>query len=115
MTVPPPEAGCAVAIVGYGPVGACLANLLGMRGVPTLVLERETAAYHLPRAVHFDDEVMRLWQTLGLAETLRALTHVSPGMHFVDADGRLLLDWSRPTDLGPQDWHQSYRFHQPDL
>ena len=48
-----------VAIVGLGPVGACLANLLGLKGVSTLVLERETNAYHLPRAVHFDDEVMR--------------------------------------------------------
>ena len=34
-----------VAIVGYGPVGATLANLLGQSGISTLVLEREEAAY----------------------------------------------------------------------
>ena len=40
-----------VAIVGLGPVGATLANLLGQSGIRTLVLEREHAHYHLPRAV----------------------------------------------------------------
>src|SRR5271166_3399111 len=61
-----------VAIIGCGPVGAMLANLLGLQGVRTLVLEREAAIYHLPRAVHFDDEVMRLLQTVGLAEAAAA-------------------------------------------
>ena len=57
-----------VAIIGYGPVGATLANLLGLRGLSAVVLERESIAYHLPRAVSFDDEVMRVFQTIGLAE-----------------------------------------------
>ena len=57
-----------VVIVGRGPVGATLANLLGLCGVRTLVLEREAKTYHLPRAVHFDDECMRVFQTIGLAE-----------------------------------------------
>jgi 3-(3-hydroxy-phenyl)propionate hydroxylase len=104
-----------VAIIGCGPVGAMLANLLGLQGIATLVLERETAIYNLPRAVHFDDEVMRLLQTVGLAEAMQPLVHVSPGMKFVDDAGRLLLDWPRPLELGPQAWHASYRFHQPGL
>ena len=104
-----------VAIVGLGPVGATLANLLGLSGVRTLVLEREAACYHLPRAVHFDDEVMRVFQFVGLAEKIRAKTRLNIGMRFVDRDGRLLLDWPRPQEIGPQGWHASYRFHQPDL
>ena len=104
-----------VAIIGCGPVGALLANLLGLQGISVLVLEREADIYALPRAVHFDDEVMRLLQAVGLAEAMAALVHVSPGMKFVNDDGRLLLDWSRPRDIGPQAWHASYRFHQPDL
>ncbi len=104
-----------VAIIGCGPVGAMLANLLGLQGVRTLVLDREAAIYHLPRAVHFDDEVMRLLQTVGLAEAMQPLVHVSPGMKFVSDTGRLLLDWPRPQELGPQAWHASYRFHQPEL
>ena len=47
MTAPDFDA----AIVGYGPVGATLANLLALCGLKTLVLERENSIYHLPRAV----------------------------------------------------------------
>jgi 3-(3-hydroxy-phenyl)propionate hydroxylase len=36
-------------------------------------------------------------------------------MRFVDAEGRLMLDWPRSHELTPMGWHLSYRFHQPDL
>jgi 3-(3-hydroxy-phenyl)propionate hydroxylase len=104
-----------VVIVGLGPVGATLANLLGQRGISTLVLEREAAAYHLPRAVHFDDEVMRVFQAVGLADDLLAHVTLTPGMKFLDVDGRVILDWSRPATITMHGWHQSYRFHQPKL
>lgn len=104
-----------VAVVGFGPVGALLANLLGRMGVDTVVLEREAGTYHLPRAVHFDDEVMRIFQAVGLAGAMEEITHASPGMRFVNAEGRLLIDWPRAPGRGPQYWHRSYRFHQPDL
>lgn len=104
-----------VVIVGRGPVGATLANLLGLCGIRTLVLEREARTYHLPRAVHFDDECMRVFQTIGLADAILPQTILSPGMLFLDADGRMLLDWSRPKTLTPMGWNLSYRFHQPDL
>lgn len=117
MTAPshPADFDADVVIVGYGPVGATLANLLGLRGVKTIVFEREASAYHLPRAVHFDDEVMRVFETAGLSDAIAPTTVFSPGMHFVDSAGKLLLDWSRPPGLTPQGWHPSYRFHQPEL
>ena len=49
-----------VCIVGYGPVGSALANLLGINGLRVVVLEREPSVYHLPRAVALDGEGMRL-------------------------------------------------------
>lgn len=104
-----------VVIVGFGPVGATLANLLGKCGVNTLVIDREAAAYHLPRAVHFDDEVMRVFQTIGLGNEVVATLRVNPGMRFVDPEGTLLLDWPRPQEITAQGWHASYRCHQPDL
>jgi 3-(3-hydroxy-phenyl)propionate hydroxylase len=104
-----------VAIVGLGPVGATLALLLGQVGLSVVVLEREAEPYALPRAVHFDDEVMRVLQTVGVATEVLPQTCLSPGMLFVDADGRRLLDWSRPATIGAQGWHESYRFHQPHL
>jgi 2-polyprenyl-6-methoxyphenol hydroxylase-like FAD-dependent oxidoreductase len=56
-----------VCIIGYGPIGASLANLLGQSDMKTVVLERESSVYHLPRAVALDGEGMRLVQTMGLA------------------------------------------------
>jgi 3-(3-hydroxy-phenyl)propionate hydroxylase len=104
-----------IVIVGLGPVGATLANLLGLCGVRTLVLEREADAYHLPRAVHFDDEVMRVFETIGLSDQIVRDVILSPGMHFVDANGKMILDWSRPATISAMGWYPSYRFHQPDL
>lgn len=104
-----------VAIAGYGPTGATLAHLLGQCGLKVLVLERESAAYHLPRAIHFDAEVMRVLQWVGVADDLEPLTALHPGMRFVDGAGKGLLDWPRPQGTGPQGWRANYRFHQPDL
>ncbi|MBZ0218566.1 MAG: bifunctional 3-(3-hydroxy-phenyl)propionate/3-hydroxycinnamic acid hydroxylase, partial [Fimbriimonadaceae bacterium] len=104
-----------VAIIGFGPTGATLANLLALCGVSVLVLDRQTAPYPLPRAVHFDDEVMRVFQSIGVAGEVAKIVRVNRGMRFVDATGKLLLDWPRPQEIGPQGWYASYRFHQPDL
>lgn len=104
-----------VVIVGLGPVGATLAHLLGMQGIRTLVLERDSEVYPLPRAVHFDDEIMRVFQWIGIADELLPLLRINVGMRFVDPNGFLLLDWPRPQTEGPLGWHPSWRFHQPDL
>ena len=92
-----------------------LANLLGLCGVRVAVLERDHTILDLPRAVHFDGEVMRVFQTIGIADQVAAVSRINAGMRFVDPGGRLILDWPRPQQVGPQGWHPSYRFHQPEL
>ncbi|MDR6522312.1 bifunctional 3-(3-hydroxy-phenyl)propionate/3-hydroxycinnamic acid hydroxylase [Variovorax atrisoli] len=59
-----------VLIIGAGPVGVTLANLLGTYGVQTLVVERSTAVFDFPRAVGLDDEALRTFQATGLAEEM---------------------------------------------
>jgi 3-(3-hydroxy-phenyl)propionate hydroxylase len=103
-----------IAIIGYGPVGATLANLLGLSGLKTVVLEREPSVYHLPRAVSLDGEGMRLVQTMGLADKLLPRLDVSRNIRHVSADGKLLLLISRG-GIGPEGWHNAYRFYQPEF
>ncbi|KAA1002396.1 bifunctional 3-(3-hydroxy-phenyl)propionate/3-hydroxycinnamic acid hydroxylase [Paraburkholderia panacisoli] len=104
-----------VAIVGFGPTGATLANLLALRGLKVVVFERDKDVFVLPRAVHFDAECMRVFQTIGIAESMLPDLFIGPGMKFVNARGELLIDWSRPPGIGPHGWCASYKFHQPQL
>ena len=59
-----------VLIVGAGPVGATIANLLGTYGVPALVIDRSPEILDYPRAVGLDDEAMRAFQAAGVAQAL---------------------------------------------
>jgi len=105
-----------VAILGYGPVGALLANLLGQAGLTVAVYERETAIFPLPRAVHFDGEVMRIFQSAGLSGRIAmAARPSSQGMHFVNAEGRTLMVRRGVEGRGPQGWPNNWYFHQPAL
>jgi 3-(3-hydroxy-phenyl)propionate hydroxylase len=104
-----------VAIVGYGPVGAVLANLLGQAGLDVVVIEPALDVYHLPRAAHFDDEIMRVFQSIGLAEAV--LPHTTPvlGMDFVTAGGEVLFGFSSEDRPQRHGWEVGYMFHQPGL
>ena len=104
-----------VVIVGFGPTGSTLANLLALSNISTCIIEREDSLYTLPRAVHFDDEVMRVFQTIGIANTLRKYLIINRGTRFIDKNGQILLDWPRPRNNTINGWNASYRFHQPDL
>lgn len=60
----------AVLIVGCGPVGVTIANLLGTYGVRTLAVDRSPAVHDFPRAVGLDDEALRTFQAAGLADAM---------------------------------------------
>lgn len=104
-----------VAIVGYGPVGATLANLLVQQGLRVAVLEREGDVYHLARAGHLDAEVMRVLQSIGVADVFEPDTGQTLGMRFVDGSGKLLMEWKRGGARGPNGWVSDYMFYQPTL
>jgi 3-(3-hydroxy-phenyl)propionate hydroxylase len=59
-----------VLIVGAGPTGLVMANLLGMYGIPTVIIEHNASVNRNPRSTFVDDECMRLLATLGLTEKL---------------------------------------------
>ena len=105
-----------VAIIGYGPAGATLANQLGQAGLSVVVLERDADIYPLPRAIHFDGEIMRVYQNLGLRGEVERISRPGlKGMQFVNAAGETLLVRGGTTPHGPQGCASNYYFHQPEL
>src|SRR5581483_1091018 len=56
-----------VLVVGYGPVGAAMAGLLGRYGVRTLVVDKSHDIFMAPRAIALDNEALRILQMVGLA------------------------------------------------
>ena len=59
-----------VIIVGGGPTGLCAANLLGLAGISTLILERNSELSNYPKAISLDDEGLRICQAMGLRGTI---------------------------------------------
>lgn len=104
-----------VAIIGLGPVGATLANLLAQKNLNVIIFDREATIFNLPRAIHYDGECMRVFQTVGIADELNKKIIPSPGMKFVDANNDLIINWERSTEIGRHAWCESYKFYQPDL
>jgi 3-(3-hydroxy-phenyl)propionate hydroxylase len=78
---------CPVVIVGGGPTGLTLANLLGVYGVGCLLLERHPETVHEPRAVSIDDESLRTMQAVGIVDAVLSETVAGYGSHYYAADG----------------------------
>lgn len=104
-----------VIIIGYGPVGQYLAYKLGRLGWTSACVERFPGVYSFPRAVHFDDETARLFQSIGLdPDTNPVIQQYDNIYRWVNADREPLLelDWR---GVGRSGWHTSNFFYQPDL
>lgn len=80
-----------VVILGCGPTGVVLANLLGELGCRVAVLEREPEVHPIPRATHVDEETLRNFQATGLMPALLGHTTLVGKIEVVDEDGSVLL------------------------
>ena len=59
-----------VVIIGYGPSGVAVANILGQSGIKTIAFERYKDIYARARAVTMNDWTIRCFQSVGLADAL---------------------------------------------
>jgi 2-polyprenyl-6-methoxyphenol hydroxylase-like FAD-dependent oxidoreductase len=103
-----------VAIVGYGPAGQTAAALLGRAGHRVGVFERFSEPYRLPRAVHFDHEIMRVWQALGIVEEIAKDLLPVHEYRWFGADGEPIMTMHASTPAA-SGWEPSYLFFQPYL
>jgi len=100
-----------VAIVGAGPVGLMIANYLGQCGVNVTLVEKLDSLIDYPRAIGLDDESLRTFQAVGLADEV--LPHTTPwhAMRFLTPKGRCFADIQPKTDeFG---WSRRNAFIQP--
>ena len=100
-----------VAVIGAGPTGLMLANLLGLHGLRVCVFEAESELLDFPRGVGMDDETLRTFQTAGLVDAV--LPHTVPHqlLVFVDRRQRDLARLAPPTaEFG---WPRRNGFVQP--
>ncbi len=104
---------CDVLVVGLGPVGQLLTNLLGRLGVRALGLDAAPEPVPLPRAAVIDDEVLRILQGIGLDAAVLAGSGVHDRASYVTAGGRrvAVLDASR----GPLGHPPLVSIHQPSM
>lgn len=102
-----------IAIVGAGPTGLTLANLLGVYGVECVVLERNAETVHEPRAVSIDDESLRTMQAAGVVAEVMAQTVAGYGSHYYSAAGRCFAK-VQPTEQ-PFGFPRRNAFRQPIL
>lgn len=104
-----------VVIIGCGPVGSLAANLLARAGLSVTVLERETALHPLPRAVHLDHEMLRLFQSAGVIDRVLPDMHETDGHLHVGADGGVIRYMGTVGAPRPFGWANDYFFYQPEL
>jgi 3-(3-hydroxy-phenyl)propionate hydroxylase len=100
-----------VLILGAGPVGLTLANLLGGYGIRATLAERGQDLIDYPRGVGIDDETLRTFQTAGLVDNV--LPHTTPQhiMRMVNGKGQVLAEVAPPAqDYG---WSRRNAFIQP--
>jgi 3-(3-hydroxy-phenyl)propionate hydroxylase len=85
---------CDVLICGLGPVGQLLALLLADLGVHTIAIDEAPQVYDLPRAAVVDDEVLRIFQSVGLDQAILADAQVQQAVTYVTARGRKIRAFS---------------------
>ncbi len=108
-----PEPTFDVVVVGMGPVGALAANLLGLRGIKTLIIDKDSEVYGSPRAIAFDHDAMRILQNCGLTDSIEPLIAPYAPSEYHGVDGQVISRFDMQAPPYPLGWAPNYVFRQP--
>jgi 3-(3-hydroxy-phenyl)propionate hydroxylase len=100
-----------VVIVGYGPTGMLAAILLGRAGHRVVVLERHKTLYNLPRVGIVHDDILRIFQEIGIIERIWPATHFLPTYELAK-NGKVLLS-SDVARYATHGWPEYISIYQP--
>lgn len=106
---------CDLLIIGGGPTGVTLGLLAAQNGLHVIICEREADIYPLPRAVHIDHEVMRIFQGVGVADAIMATSRQTSHYDFLTADRQILLRFEGSDRIGAGGWPAANMIHQPSV
>jgi 2-polyprenyl-6-methoxyphenol hydroxylase-like FAD-dependent oxidoreductase len=100
-----------VLIVGYGPTGMLAAILLGRAGHRVGVFERHKGLYNLPRVGIVHDDILRIFQEIGIDERIAPSTFFLPLYELANHDRVLLSNRIVPYDT--HGWPEFTSIYQP--
>lgn len=103
-----------VIVIGGGPVGATALAMLGQAGMSAVGIEREVEPWPFARAVHFEGEIMRLLQSIGLADKVFARCRPMLDFRIVNQADDTLITHATGR-IGSQGWPDQVLFHQPHI
>ena len=104
---------CDVAVLGAGPTGLTLANLLGKAGLQVTLVERNVTTVQAPRAVSIDDEALRTIQAAGLIDDVLKDIVIDYGYQYITPKNQVFAQ-IEPT-AREYGWPRRNAFTQPEL
>jgi 3-(3-hydroxy-phenyl)propionate hydroxylase len=101
-----------VLVVGLGPVGAALTNLLGRYGVKVLAIDQALEIFAKPRAIALDNEALRILQLVGVRDGEFSTVGIAQVQYHSPLFGRFArINSARIVDGHPM----LVTFYQPEL
>ena len=108
-----------VIVAGYGPVGETCANLLGYYKIKSLIIDKETGVFPVPRAITWDRECERAMSACEFSENIdpiellwhrddedRTLEILGETNWKIQLDNELPTSLNEPIFIPKHHWHR---------